>query len=119
MLENFVTIAQAEAAPQQGGSPFSFLFMIAIFGVMIFILFRSQKKEAQRRKNMIAAVKVGDKVVTAGGIHGEVASVKDDSFLLKIADNVKIEVTKSGVSSVQNKDGESENKKDNNKDAKK
>jgi preprotein translocase subunit YajC len=58
-------------------------------------------------------------VVTAGGIYGEIAGVKDNSFMLKISDNVKVEVSKTGVSTVLNKDGEAEKQKDNNKDVKK
>lgn len=118
MLENFVLIAQAEGG-QSSGSPLGFFFPIVIFGVVIFILFRSQKKEAQRRKNMLNAIKMGDKVVTAGGIHGEITAVKDNSFMVKIADNIKIEVSKTGVTTVLNKDNDSDKQKDNNKDAKK
>ena len=53
---------------------------------------------------MIKSIKSGDKVITAGGIHGVVANVKENTFIVKIADNVKIEVNKSGVVSVMEKD---------------
>jgi preprotein translocase subunit YajC len=64
------------------------------------------------------SIKTGDKVITAGGIHGVVTNMKDNSFIVKIADNVKIEVSKSGVTTVLPKDGngsKSENSKDNRK----
>ena len=77
---------------------------IVIFMVMIFFLFRSQQKENKRKQEMIKSIKSGDKVITAGGIHGVVANVKENTFIVKIADNVKIEVNKSGVISVMEKD---------------
>ena len=49
---------------------------------------------------MIDGVKVGDKVVTIGGIYGEVVTVKEQTFIVKIADNTKVELMKSAVSSV-------------------
>jgi len=73
---------------------------IIIIMVMIFLLFRSQQKETKKRQEMISKVKTGDKVVTAGGIHGIVSNVKENTFIVKIADNVKIEVNKTGVSAV-------------------
>ncbi|OGV38996.1 MAG: preprotein translocase subunit YajC [Lentisphaerae bacterium GWF2_45_14] len=93
--------------------------IIIILGIMIFLLFRSQKKEARRRQEMLNSIKTGDKVVTAGGIYGEVTSVKNDSFVVKIADNVKIEVCKTGVNTVVNNAAPAENKSpDYNKDSK-
>lgn len=77
---------------------------IVIFMVMIFFLFRSQQKENKRKQEMIKGIKSGDKVITAGGIHGIVVNVKENTFIVKIADNVKIEVNKSGVVSVMEKD---------------
>jgi preprotein translocase subunit YajC len=77
---------------------------IVIFMVMIFFLFRSQQKENKRKREMINNIKSGDKVITAGGIHGIVGNVKENTFIVKIADNVKIEVNKTGVVSVMEKD---------------
>ncbi|HBC87215.1 MAG TPA: preprotein translocase subunit YajC [Lentisphaeria bacterium] len=77
---------------------------ILIFVVMIFFLFRSQQKENKRRQEMLTKIKTGDKVVTSGGIHGIVSNVKEHTFIVKIADNVKIEVNKSGVSAVIEKE---------------
>lgn len=73
---------------------------IIIIVVMIFLLFRSQQKETKKRVEMLGKIKTGDKIVTAGGIHGLVTNVKENTFIVKIADNVKIEVNKAGVSSV-------------------
>ncbi|OGV45057.1 MAG: preprotein translocase subunit YajC [Lentisphaerae bacterium GWF2_44_16] len=96
-----IVVAQAAGgAPAAGGSMLGILGPILIFGVMIFFLFRTQRKEAKRRQAMLEAIKVGDKVVTGGGIYGIVATVKEKSYIVKIADNVKVEITKTGVSTV-------------------
>ena len=70
------------------------ILMVVIFYLL---LYRPQKKEQTRRKDMLAALKRGDKVVTIGGIYGEITRVKDNSLLMKIADNVEIEVAKASV----------------------
>ena len=67
---------------------------------MYFIMFRPQKKRQQEQQRLISALKTGDKVVTNAGIHGLIANVKETTVMLKIADNVKIEVEKSAVTNV-------------------
>ena len=74
--------------------------MIIVMAVLIYFMWRGQKKEQKRRQEMIDGVKVGDKVVTIGGIYGEVVTVKEQTFIVKIADNTKVELMKSAVSSV-------------------
>ena len=72
--------------------------MIVIMGVLIWFVWRGQKKEQKRRQEMIEGVKVGDRIVTIGGIYGEVITVKEKTFIVKIADNTRIEIIKSAVS---------------------
>ena len=67
---------------------------------MYFLLFRPQKKRQQEQQRLISALKTGDKVVTSAGIHGLIANVKDTTVMLKVADNVKLEVEKSAVTNV-------------------
>ena len=61
----------------------SFIPMILIFVVFYFILIRPQKKKEKKLREMIAAIKIGDEVVTIGGIHGKVTRVKDDVFVIE------------------------------------
>ncbi len=69
--------------------------------VFYFLLIRPQQKRQKDMQRLVSELKTGDKVVTNGGIHGIVSNVKDGSTLsLKIADNVKIEVDKSAITSV-------------------
>ncbi|MCM8760597.1 MAG: preprotein translocase subunit YajC, partial [Candidatus Omnitrophica bacterium] len=86
----------------QSANPiFSFLPIILIFIVFYFLLIRPQKKAQDEHKKMIAALKKNDEVITAGGIHGTIANVKDTTVTLKVDDNVKIEVQKSSISSIK------------------
>jgi preprotein translocase subunit YajC len=92
-------------SPQQGGGKGNFLsgpmpMLILLFAVFYFLLIRPQQQRQKKQKAMIASIQKGDKVVTAGGIHGLVTGVKDNTLVIKIADNVKVEVNRSSVSRV-------------------
>ncbi len=67
---------------------------------MYFVLFRPQKKRQQQQQRLISSLKTGDQVVTNAGIHGLIANVKETTVMLKVADNVKIEMEKSAVTNV-------------------
>lgn len=89
------TGAQGEGGA--GGS--SFLFMlIAIFAIFYFLMIRPESKRRKERQQMIDSLKRHDKVVTIGGLHGEVQDVHEDMVVLKISDTVKVEVAKSAIS---------------------
>lgn len=102
------TVAQTTAngtkgAPEQQGAfggIMGMLPMILIFAAMFYLMWRGQAKERKKREEMLSAIKAGDKIVTIGGLCGVVAEVKADGYLIKIADNVKIETTKSAIGSV-------------------
>jgi preprotein translocase subunit YajC len=96
-------LAQAQPsspAPSPGGGIGFFVPFIFIFIIMYFMLFRPQKKRQQEQQRLIAALKTGDRVVTNAGIHGLIANVKETTVILKVADNVKIEMEKSAISNV-------------------
>jgi preprotein translocase subunit YajC len=89
------------AAQGQGGNPMSLIFMIiAIFAVMYFLMIRPQQRQKKQHADMLSQLGKGDKIVTAGGIHATVVGVKDNTVILKIADNVKVEVNRSSISQV-------------------
>lgn len=99
----FQLLAQAQPAaptPGPGGGFGFFVPFIFIFIIMYFMLFRPQKKRQQQQQQLIAALKTGDKVVTNAGIHGLIANVKETTVMLKVADNVKIELEKSAIANV-------------------
>ncbi|NQU19197.1 preprotein translocase subunit YajC [bacterium] len=84
-------------------SPFaSMLFpIILIYIIFYFVLIRPQRKEQKEHKGMIENLKKNDEVITNGGIHGTIVNVKDNSLVLKIDDNVKIEIQKSSIATIK------------------
>jgi preprotein translocase subunit YajC len=89
-----------------GGSPLSMLLpFVLIFAVFYFIVIMPAKKQQKKKDAMIAGLKKGDRIVTGGGIHGTVATVEDQSLLLKVAENTKIRISKSAVAGLVGSDG--------------
>ena len=74
--------------------------MTLIFVMMYFVMIRPQKKRQTEQQRLINALKTGDKVVTNAGIHGLISNVKDSTVIVKVADNVKIEMEKSAITTV-------------------
>jgi preprotein translocase subunit YajC len=98
-----ISFAQAAAGDvPQGGILQSPLPMILIMGVMMFILFRSQSKRQREMEAIQKALKVGDEVITAGGMHGIIASLRDKTVVVKF-DSVKIEFDRSAIATVKKK----------------
>jgi len=96
---NFLSIMlQDAAATGQGGSQWTFwLMMILIFVVMWLFMIRPQQKKQKELENQRKQMKAGDRVVTAGGIHGKIDKVKDNTMEITIAKGVTIEIDKSSV----------------------
>ena len=81
-----------------GGSPLGMLVpFILIFAVFYFIVILPAKKQQKKKDALIAGLTKGDRILTTGGIYGTVVTVEDDSFLIKVAENVKIRVTKTSI----------------------
>ncbi len=75
---------------------------IVIVGIIFYLLiFMPMRKRQKKVESMIAAIKKGDKVITSSGIYGFVTAVKDKTFIIEIANDVKIEVAKSAVAGLQ------------------
>jgi preprotein translocase subunit YajC len=68
--------------------------------MMYFLLIRPQKKRQMEQQRLVSALKTGDRVVTNAGIHGLISNVKETTVLVKVADNVKIEMEKSAIANV-------------------
>jgi preprotein translocase subunit YajC len=96
----------AGAGGESGGSPIlGFLPLILIVFVMYFLMIRPQAKRQKQHKAMIQQLQKGEKIVTSGGIIGTVAGIKEKEGLLivKIADNVKVEISRTSVAQVMKK----------------
>jgi preprotein translocase subunit YajC len=96
--------AQAQTGspgPMPGGGIGSFFVpLIFIFIIMYFVMIRPQKKRQEQQQKLIGSLKTGDRVVTNAGIHGLISNVKETTVLVKVADNVKIEMDKSAITNV-------------------
>lgn len=92
-----------------GGGPDAFtgfVFpLIIVMAIFYFILIRPQLKRQKQHGSMLASLQKGDKVITSGGIHGVVVGLKDDVVVLKVAENTKIEVSKTAIGAVKSKAG--------------
>ena len=91
--------AQA-AAPGTGGGIGAFVPFIFIFVIMYYVMLRPQMRRQKEQTRLVSALKTGDRVVTSSGIHGLISNVKDKTVIVKIADNVKIEMEKTAVTNV-------------------
>lgn len=96
----FLQVETGTAAGMLG----SLLPLILMFAVFYFLLIRPQMQQQKKRKEMLDRLKVGDKVITVGGIHGEITAVKDDEVQLRIADKVEIRLSRQGVGHVKGRD---------------
>jgi preprotein translocase subunit YajC len=86
----------------QAANPIMNLFpLIFIFVIFYFLLIRPQKKQEKERQKMLSSVAKNDEVVTSGGIHGTIVNVKDKTVILRVDDNVKIEVERSAVAHIK------------------
>lgn len=98
-------LGQCAQQPEGGGSGgagglIGLWPILLIFVIFYFLLIRPQQKKQKQHQKMVEAIKKGDRVVTSGGMYGTVVGVKENVVVLKIAENVKVEFTKSAISHV-------------------
>lgn len=94
MTQLFVML---QAAPGGQGNMMNLVMILLIFVVFYFFMIRPQMKKQKDIRKFREGIKAGDKVVTAGGIHGKIREVKEASFIIEIADGIKITVDKGSV----------------------
>ncbi len=81
-----------------GGGLMGLLPILLMFVIFYFLLIRPQQKQAGKQRDFIKNLKAGDRVVTTGGLHGEVKGLTETTITLEIADKVRVKVTRSAVS---------------------
>jgi preprotein translocase subunit YajC len=89
------------AQPGPLGGLMSFLPFVAIIAIFYFLIIRPQNKKQKETQKMLAALKKGDRIVTIGGIHGTIQSVKESSVIVRIDENCKVEFSRSAISGVE------------------
>ena len=98
-----IPVIFAMAAPSQGGpSPWVQLMPFAlVLAIFYFVILLPMKRKQQKVQAFLAALKVGDQIVTSGGIFGTITRVGEQSLQLQIADKVRIEVSRAAVAGYQ------------------
>jgi preprotein translocase subunit YajC len=96
-----LAMAQPPQSGQQANPIAAFMPLILIFIIFYFLLIRPQQKKQKEAQKMLSEIQKGDKVITTGGIHGIVANIKEDIISVKIAENVKIDVSRSCIAVVK------------------
>ena len=96
----------ADGSAGAGGSSLPMLLPLLLIPVLYLLMIRPQQRRQKQWQEMLAGIKTGDRVTTAGGIRGVVLSIKDDAFVIRVApDNIKLEVAKNAIASVITPDG--------------
>jgi preprotein translocase subunit YajC len=93
--------------PQQPGGIIAFLPLIFILAIFYLIVFLPARRRQKKLQEMIDNLKAGDKVITSGGIYGTIVGLKADRIQLRIAENVKIELSRNAVTALQAPEAES------------
>lgn len=96
---SFIPFLQA-AASTSGGFAMSVMPFVLIIIIFYFFIIRPQNKKQKETQKMLDALKKGDKVITIGGIHGVISSVKENTVIVKVDDNAKIEFNRTAISGV-------------------
>lgn len=101
----WTTLAFQAAEP----SPWlSALPMLAVMVIFYFLLIGPMRKRQKTLQQLVEALKKGDRVITNGGIYGEIQGVDAQTVILKIADNVRIKVAKSAIAGLEAKEGDNQ-----------
>jgi len=101
----FILPANAQATDSAAGGAFQFLPIILVMVIFYFLLIRPQQKRAKQHKQMIEAIRRGDKIVTSGGITGTITKVTENSETVEveIAKDVKVQIVRSMIADVRSK----------------
>ncbi len=77
------------------------LYIAVLFALLYFLLIRPQQQRQKRHQQMIRNLKVNDPIITIGGIYGTIVKIKEDTLIVRVADNVRLEILKSAVAQVR------------------
>jgi len=100
MATEAFAMAGNAAQGQQGGYE-GIIMLVAMFAIFYFLLIRPQQKRAKQHKELVSNLKAGDQIVTAGGIHGKIATVEDTTITIEVATGVKMKLNRSAITEVK------------------
>jgi preprotein translocase subunit YajC len=91
---NLLAEAQPQTPPSGASMLLQFAPIVLMFAAFYFLLIAPQRKKQKEHEKMLGALKAGDEIISTGGIYGTITSVKDDRFIVRLADNQKVELGK-------------------------
>jgi preprotein translocase subunit YajC len=94
---NLLSILLQAAQPKTGGNWEFMIFIVLMIAVIYFFTIRPQQKRQKELQKAREAMKVGDKVILANGVHGRIKEIKEKEFIVEVAENVKVKVDKNYV----------------------
>lgn len=104
LIDRSLTVV-AMAAPTDNSSPWAvFLPMVLMLAIVYFVLLLPMKRRQKKVQQFLDALKVGDRIVTSGGIYGTIVRIADRSVKLQVADKVNIEISKAAIAGLQGQD---------------
>ena len=111
MIHSMTVLAMAGAPGGQGGGGAASMFvpLLILIAIFYFMLIRPQQRKEKERKAMIERIKSGERVMFSGGILGTVTNVKESTLVVKVAENVKIEIARGAVGRVLQKGEKADN----------
>lgn len=105
MLSNlFLATAGTQGTSSQGAGLFGIVFSLLPFMLLIYIIFDAvqRKKNTKKYQEMLASIKVGDRIVTIGGLKGEIASINEKTFELKVDKGIRLEFERKAIAKLDN-----------------
>jgi len=93
-------LAEGTTAAAQASIWSTILGLLPMFLIFYFMLIRPQQKRAKERNALLSSLKEGDRVITIGGLHGQIIEIKDDKVILRVNDNMKLTYEKSAINAV-------------------
>jgi len=97
LLISVVFIGGCAPSGEEGDIAPMIIFLVVIFGLMYLVLIRPQRKRQKEHQQLVEELRRGDRVITAGGIYGEIESVSEDSVVIKVESGVTMRVAKGSV----------------------
>jgi len=92
-----------EATPEGGGTSSIYMigFLVVIFALFYFVMIRPQRRKQKEQQQMTQELKRGDKIMTIGGIHGQIESISEDSIVIKVESGSTIRMAKNSVAGIK------------------
>lgn len=116
-MTTLLSILAQEAAPQAPGLGGIFVPMILIMGMFYFILIRPQRKAQKAQEELRKGLRVGDKVITIGGIHGIVTGMTDKTVSVKLAESLSVKFDRTAIATVTSSKANSDDTKSGDSDS--